>query len=344
MRCPTLSELPPPPPGKTGFPWTEESQQLSGHLPDGSEYPRISIVTPNYNYGRFIEETIRSVLLQGYPNLEYIIIDGNSTDNSLEIIRKYSSWIAYCISETDKGQSNAINKGFSQATGNIYGWLNSDDLLSPCALAEVGKFYKSKSNCHFMTGDGQYFTISDKGQETEEYYIRASSYSARDLLNFFHGRYLPQPSVFLSQDAFMRVQGLTESLAYAMDLDLWFRVRKIYALHYLPKCLSKLRQHKDTKTLKHNILAIQEIKTVLDKNLTTENSIMKLVIKTQSTLSYAKTLMRESSLEYSKGENLKAFRWLSKSVNSYPPIIFFPQTIKLVVKLIVSRFNPTLSR
>jgi cellulose synthase/poly-beta-1,6-N-acetylglucosamine synthase-like glycosyltransferase len=109
MRCPTLSDLPPPPPQKTGWPWTEESLQLPDLMPNGSEWPQISIVTPNYNYGQFIEETIRSVLLQGYPNLEYIIIDGASTDNSSEIVQRYESWLSYWISEEDKGQSDAIN-------------------------------------------------------------------------------------------------------------------------------------------------------------------------------------------------------------------------------------------
>ena len=93
MRCPILSELPPPPPDKTGWPWTDESRQLEPTRPDGDSWPGITVVTPSLNYGKFIEETIRSVLLQGYPNLEYIILDGGSSDDSVEIIKKYSSII-----------------------------------------------------------------------------------------------------------------------------------------------------------------------------------------------------------------------------------------------------------
>ena len=115
MQCPTLSELPSPPPGKTGWPWTEESRRLSSQTPDGRPWPRISVVTPSFNQGKFIEETIRSVLLQGYPNLEYFVFDGGSTDNSVEIIKKYSPWLTYWVSERDNGQSDAINRGLKMS-------------------------------------------------------------------------------------------------------------------------------------------------------------------------------------------------------------------------------------
>src|SRR5437588_6081454 len=137
MRCPTLAKLPSPLTDKTGWPWTIETPPLPVVRPDGSCWPRISIVTPSYNQGQFIEETIRSVLLQGYPDLEYIIIDGGSQDESVEIIKKYEPWLTYWVSEQDRGQSHAINKGFDRSTGLILGWLNSDDVLLPNALATV---------------------------------------------------------------------------------------------------------------------------------------------------------------------------------------------------------------
>src|SRR5262245_43472888 len=131
MQCPTLAELPPPPSAKTGWPWTEESRRLSNRTTEDRAWPRISVVTPSFNQGKFIEETIRSILLQGYPNLEYIVIDGGSTDNSLEVIKRYSPWLSYWVSEKDRWQSHAINKGMSHATGDIVAWLNSDDLYLP---------------------------------------------------------------------------------------------------------------------------------------------------------------------------------------------------------------------
>ena len=100
-------------------------------------YPKITVVTPNYNYGHYLEETIRSVLLQGYPNLEYIIIDGGSTDNSVEIIKKYESYVTYWESKPDRGQTHAINKGLERATGEIFNWINSDDILMPGALLAI---------------------------------------------------------------------------------------------------------------------------------------------------------------------------------------------------------------
>ena len=110
MRCPTLKDLPSPPFGKSGWPWTEQSKPLPDTTPDGQLWPGISIVTPTYNQGMFIEECIRSVLLQDYPDLEYIVIDGGSTDETVDIIKKYERWLAYWESKPDRGQSHAIKK------------------------------------------------------------------------------------------------------------------------------------------------------------------------------------------------------------------------------------------
>jgi glycosyltransferase involved in cell wall biosynthesis len=137
MRSPTLADLPAPPPGKTGWPWTVETKQLSAVRSDGSLWPRISIVTPSYNQGQFIEETIRSVLLQGYPDLDYVVIDGGSSDESVDIIRKYQPWLSYWVSEKDRGQAHAINKGFARGTGSLGAYLNSDDTYLPGALHYV---------------------------------------------------------------------------------------------------------------------------------------------------------------------------------------------------------------
>src|SRR5689334_12386427 len=119
-----LADLPAAPAGRTGWPWTEQCPALPDTLPEGKRWPRISIVTPSFNQAAFIEQTIRSVLLQSYPAIDYIIIDGGSSDGSVAIIEKYKKYLSYWVSERDRGQSHAINKGFEAAKGDIICWLN----------------------------------------------------------------------------------------------------------------------------------------------------------------------------------------------------------------------------
>ncbi len=156
MRIFSLAELPPPQAGRTGWPWTEASPPLPAALPDGEPWPRISIVTPSFNQAQYLEETIRSVLLQGYPNLEYFVFDGGSTDGSADILRRYDAFLDGWVSERDKGQSDAINKGFARCTGTIVNWLCSDDILLPGALGQVGGAFVERPGADVVVGAAKY--------------------------------------------------------------------------------------------------------------------------------------------------------------------------------------------
>ena len=141
---------------KIGWVWQQEITPEQKNIKNNLCLPKITIVTPSYNQGQFLEETIRSVILQGYKNLEYIVIDGGSTDNSLEIIHKYQDYLTYWVSEPDEGQAEAINKGFNLATGDIFAFLNSDDVYLPETLAKVGKFFAESSQIDFLCGQTEF--------------------------------------------------------------------------------------------------------------------------------------------------------------------------------------------
>lgn len=254
VRCPNLNELPPPD-GKTGlpcgsgaiqrgWPWTEETPQLPDTMPDGRHWPRISIVTPSYNQGQFLEETIRSVLLQNYPNLEYIIIDGGSNDNSVEIIKKYEPWLTYWVSEKDNGQTNAINKGFDVAYGSIRGYLNSDDLLMPSALEAVAQVVvESSENRLVVMGD------CAMGYDLDRIFdIWKPSVPLGFADSISRDSICPQPATFWTDPVVTPCPRLNERLRFVMDYDFWCTLIRIgYTLTRIDKTLAFYRHHDEAK-------------------------------------------------------------------------------------------------
>ena len=218
------SLLPPPPPGKSGWPWTEEGERLPDAMPDGRPWPRITIVTPSYNQADYLEETLRSVLLQSYPNLEYIVIDGGSSDGSVAILRRYGPWLSHWASEPDRGQSHAINKGFARATGDIFAWLNSDDVYYPGALRMAAETLAGHS-LRLVVGamDKVERTSDDRGLRP----VRRSSPSSGAPLQQYtilkRGRraefHFIQPPMFWTRDLWERTGGLDERYHYVMDME-----------------------------------------------------------------------------------------------------------------------------
>jgi len=221
---PTLSDLPLPPSGKSGWPWTVGTPPLPDRQPNGSPWPRITIVTPSYNQGQFIEETIRSILLQGYPNLEYIIVDGGSTDDTVEIIRKYERHLAYWISEKDRGQSHAINKGMARASGSIRAYLNSDDTYLEGALARVAGHARRHPEADLMHGRCC-ITNANGNKIGERVGAIATFDEIVDLWDvWWKQRNFVQPEVFWTIRIAGKVGPFREDLHWVMDYDYWLRI------------------------------------------------------------------------------------------------------------------------
>jgi glycosyltransferase involved in cell wall biosynthesis len=177
------------------------------------KWPKITIVTPSFNQGHYIEKTILSVLDQNYPNLEYIIIDGGSTDNSVEIIKKYETQLAYWVSEKDKGQSHAINKGLQRATGDIFNWLCSDDYLEEGSLEHIAEAFLKNKNIHCYAGGLRQFSLSGKTLWLYENMLMP------DWEDTIRLRLVKQPAVYFSMKAIAQMGPLNESLHYSMDAE-----------------------------------------------------------------------------------------------------------------------------
>jgi len=227
-----------------------------------NENIKISIITPSYNQGKFIEQTIQSVLNQTYKNIEYILVDGGSTDNTMEIVDRYRNRIDMVISEKDKGQSDAINKGFKQATGELVGWINSDDILYPDCIERIVELY----NLH--PGGSIYYgaTLDCIDREGKLLYKSTHKIPNRDHLLNKNYSVIQQGSFYNSQ-LVKKIGYLDESIYYSMDLDLWLRLLsendKIYS--YQSQALASFRIWEDTKTMRGGMLFIQNAKEVLEQ-------------------------------------------------------------------------------
>ena len=252
MCCPTLSELPHVLPGKTGWPWTEESPKLSETMPGGRPWPKVSIVMPSLNQGQFIEETIRSILLQGYPNLELIIIDGGSTDGSIDIISKYSQWIAYWVSEPDRGQSHAVNKGIARATGQILHWVNSDDVLLPSAFSTVADVFLVKPGCRMVIGQAK--VVDAQGQYVGE--VKSDFASWTDFAT--RKCNIAQVATFFDRNLFEELGMIDESLEYSMDSELLLRFSRKYIPIVIESYLTAYRMHGKTKFDHNRLMGFKE--------------------------------------------------------------------------------------
>jgi GT2 family glycosyltransferase len=237
----------------SGWPFRLASEEpLPKHLPSGRPWPRISVVTPSFNQGAYLEETLLSVARQGYPDVEHIVIDGGSSDETLTVLERHSSRLAYVVSEPDGGQAHAINKGFTRATGEILTWLNSDDLLAPGALAAVALAFET-SGADLVAGVASLFS----GDRFLAHHLTSCADGPLPLAELLDlegcwlaGQFFYQPEVVFSRRIWERAGGtLREDLHYSMDYDLWVRFAEQGArLHAIGRPVAWYRVHSEQKT------------------------------------------------------------------------------------------------
>jgi glycosyltransferase involved in cell wall biosynthesis len=274
-------------------------------------FPKISLVTPNFNGGKYLEDTILSVLDQGYPNLEYIIIDGNSTDGSIDIIKKYKDRLAYWISEPDKGMYDAIQKGFEKSTGDIMAWINSDDMYHRKSLLTVGEIFSSCSDIEWLHGAS---TAYDESGRTV-YCAPGRQFTKFDFYNRDY-KWIQQESVFWRRSLWEKAgSGLNINLKYAGDFELWLRFLKHSRLHVADVLIGGFRWRSSGQlTLEHFNDYISEAEKAIDDVVL--DSTEKKVLDKYNRAVKLDTLMKK----------LKVFRtgYFSKRVRA----LYFPKPAK----------------
>jgi glycosyltransferase involved in cell wall biosynthesis len=206
------------------------------------ELPLVSIITPSYNQADFLEETIRSVLEQDYPNIEYLVVDGGSTDASVDIIKKYSDRINWWISEPDKGQADALNKGMAHAKGDIVAWLNSDDIYRPGAIRSAVEILQQNPELGFV------YSKLDSIDRIGELF-NTISYRQYDLLDLLSFRIIGQPTVFMRREILQRAGPLDASYNYLLDHHLWLRMLQLAPIKYIPAVWAAARHHPSAKNV-----------------------------------------------------------------------------------------------
>jgi len=219
--------------------------------------PLVSIVTPSLNMGRFIEETIRSVLAQDYPNVEYIVIDGGSTDGTIEILKRYEGRLRY-LSEPDRGQSDAVNKGFQQSRGAIFSFLNADDTLLAGAISAVARAFSENPDAGVIYGNAWH--VAEDGSGIGPYPVEPFNAA-----NLARRCFICQPAAFLRREVFAEVGMLDANLRYAMDYDLWIRVARRYPMKKIDAYLATSRLHASSKTMDETGPALRATMEVLDR-------------------------------------------------------------------------------
>lgn len=281
------------------------------------ELPKISVVTPNFNQGRFLEETIQSVLSQGYPNLEYVIIDGGSTDNSIGLIKKYSHKLSYWVSEPDGGQYHAIQKGFNQCTGEVMTYINSDDLLSPGSLFTAAQVFTDYPFIYWLSG------VPNQIDETGRYVsiTPMPKWNRYRYLNLDY-KYIQQEGVFWRRELWEKAGGsLSNQHRLAADLELWSRFFSHAQFYFLEGLTGSFRMRKEN----------QKSLELLDDYHAEAEKILKSLSRSEKE---NRMLARYNSQWYQAGRQLPKVRSLSffkeveATVLAYPPVLKYNRALE----------------
>jgi glycosyltransferase involved in cell wall biosynthesis len=223
-----------------------------------SNCPLVTVVTPSFNQGRFIRDTIDSVLSQDYPNLEYWVIDGGSHDETQDVLKSYGNRLSW-VSERDQGQADAVNKGFRRAKGEIFGWLNSDDTYWPGAIQKAVQFFQANPDISMVYGEA--YNVDAQGKFIERYYTEGFDYH-----RLAETCFICQPTVFLRRHVFEEVGPLDVTLHYCLDYEYWMRVGKRFRVGYMPEMLATSRFHGAAKTVAKRREAYQEIIPIIQRH------------------------------------------------------------------------------
>jgi glycosyltransferase involved in cell wall biosynthesis len=218
-----------------------------------SDSPKVSIVIPSFNQARFLEESLRSALEQDYPNIEFIVVDGGSTDGSAAIIQKYQERLAWWVSEKDQGHADGLNKGFAHASGEILAWLNSDDIYFPGAVSEAVVFLKGHPEVGMVYADAN--LIDEDGETIGKFAARQTDY--RRLLR--GSAHIPQATTFFRADLWRQVGPLSLTLFFSFDYDLWVRLAKLSEIRYVPRVWANFRMHDLGKSVKNDDLCYPDM-------------------------------------------------------------------------------------
>lgn len=254
-------------------------------LNNDSAYPRISIVTPSYNQAQFLERTILSVLNQNYPNMEYIIIDGGSTDGSVDIIKKYEKYLAYWVSETDRGQSHALNKGVRQATGEFVGWQNSDDVYFPKAFQEISNIIRTDPTTLLVSGTVATIDEFDNVNRLTKFITP----TFKRLL--YEGMIMSSQGVFWRRDVHNHIGVFDQNYHHAMDYDFWIRLLKQGRATFIPRLIiGGFRVYSGTKTVESGYKGTIEVKVIREKyglkNYNIKYNLIRIYFKVSRILTY----------------------------------------------------------